>query len=287
MSLSTTSAHRSGGSGGSGGSRGSASRRARGGRLPALSGTRSVVLLVALFVSGLLVPGTALPQETEPQKTEPQETGAEEHAGEEGVEETPYQDSVDAHRAYLAGDCARVLEETDPETLSSWPSTDILWSTTLLRGYCLELEGRPKEAREVYEAVRIQGLGFHASLDASDRLLFMDRVERDPGYAEWAGQAKLRADPSRKGRAPVERENPVYPPVPQALSVEGWVVVEFGVNPGGETVQPVVAESRPPLLFDGSALRAVRGWKFKRRSGKGAGDRQVIRFVFKRGSEDG
>jgi len=196
--------------------------------------------------------------------------------------EAPYQDSIDAFRAYVAGDCTTVLEETGPENLSDWPNSEILWATTLLRGYCFELGGDEKAARQIYGAITGDNLGSFAARDAEDRLRILDRQERDPGYAEWARQAKERADPSKKGREPSERQNAEYPPVPKALGVEGWVVVEFGVNSEGVTIQPIVADAQPPLLFEGAALRAVRGWKFKRKRGASAADRQVIRFVFKR-----
>ena len=45
--------------------------------------------------------------------------------------------------------------------------------------------------------------------------------------------------------------------------VEGWVKVIFTVEPDGSVSSPKVVESKPPRVFDSSALRAIKKWKFK------------------------
>ena len=45
--------------------------------------------------------------------------------------------------------------------------------------------------------------------------------------------------------------------------VEGWVKVKFIVEPDGSVSSPKVVQSKPPRVFDSSALRAIKKWKFK------------------------
>ena len=59
------------------------------------------------------------------------------------------------------------------------------------------------------------------------------------------------------------RINPQYPRNELLAGVEGWVKVRFTVEPDGSVSSPKVVESKPPRVFDSSALRAIKKWKFK------------------------
>lgn len=74
-----------------------------------------------------------------------------------------------------------------------------------------------------------------------------------------------------------------YPPAAKAAGLEGYVVVRYDVNAAGAVVNARVVEAAPPMIFDDSALRSVRQWRFKARMVNGeavsAGDRvSTVRF---------
>ena len=62
---------------------------------------------------------------------------------------------------------------------------------------------------------------------------------------------------------PLVRINPQYPRNELLAGVEGGVKVRFTVEPDGSVSSPKVVESKPPRVFDSSALRAIKKWKFK------------------------
>jgi protein TonB len=44
--------------------------------------------------------------------------------------------------------------------------------------------------------------------------------------------------------------------------IEGWVEVEFTISKTGTVKNPVVMNSHPSSIFDRSALKAIRKWKY-------------------------
>ena len=62
---------------------------------------------------------------------------------------------------------------------------------------------------------------------------------------------------------PLVRINPQYPRNELLAGVEGWVKVRFTVEADGAVSSPKVVASKPPRVFDSSALRAIKKWKFK------------------------
>ena len=62
---------------------------------------------------------------------------------------------------------------------------------------------------------------------------------------------------------PLVRIYPQYPRNELLAGVEGWVKVKFIVEPDGSVSSPRVVQSKPPRVFDSSALRAIKKWKFK------------------------
>lgn len=62
---------------------------------------------------------------------------------------------------------------------------------------------------------------------------------------------------------PLVRIPPKYPMRAAMDRVEGWVKVEFTITETGMVKDAIVAESKPPRVFDRAALRAIVKWKFK------------------------
>jgi len=64
---------------------------------------------------------------------------------------------------------------------------------------------------------------------------------------------------------PLVRTSPLYPPSALARRQEGTVTVRFTVSEEGDVIDPEVIESTPSSVFDSSALRAIRNWKFRKK----------------------
>jgi protein TonB len=102
-----------------------------------------------------------------------------------------------------------------------------------------------------------------------------------PYLGAWRGPA--RAGPNPDGDViPIVRIAPQYPRQALLEGIEGWVKLEFVINPDGTVAKPSVTEADPPRVFNTSALRAILRWKFKPRivDGKAVSRRgvQVIEF---------
>lgn len=82
----------------------------------------------------------------------------------------------------------------------------------------------------------------------------------------------------------LERIRPEYPRGARRRGTEGHVVLEFTVTTGGRTADIVVIDASPPGVFDGSAIAAVREFRFapRIRSGEPVEARGVRnRFSFR------
>ena len=62
---------------------------------------------------------------------------------------------------------------------------------------------------------------------------------------------------------PIVRVAPQYPIRASERGIEGWVVVEFTIDPTGKVVDPKIVSAEPPRIFDRAALRAIKKWKYK------------------------
>jgi len=191
-------------------------------------------------------------------------------------------ESIEAYRLYERGEYARVLSKTSPAELQNWEFNEMRHSTLLLRGFCLEHEGDVGAAREIYEQLVQEAPLSFAAEDARERLRILEIEQSDPERARWMRAVEERASVASNLRTPVEREPARFPPLPRTAGIEGYAVVEFGVTPEGRTVDPVIADAKPALLFDGTALRAVREWTFAPDTNADPGHRQIIRIVFAR-----
>jgi len=61
---------------------------------------------------------------------------------------------------------------------------------------------------------------------------------------------------------PLVRVDPQYPPKARQRRIEGWVDIEFTIGPAGTVENPRVIGANPRAVFEQSALRAVRRWRY-------------------------
>jgi protein TonB len=61
---------------------------------------------------------------------------------------------------------------------------------------------------------------------------------------------------------PLVRVDPQYPPKALQRRIEGWVDIEFTIGPAGTVEKPKVIGANPSNIFETSALRAVRRWRY-------------------------
>ncbi len=191
------------------------------------------------------------------------------------------QDASDAYLAYERGDCESAARMSSHERLRVWKPNENHYSMLLLRAFCQEIAGDTKTARSTYEDLIQIAPDSFAGRDARERLRILIIEQNDPDGARWLRESRERAMAARSDRSsrvPVERRSANVPPVPQAAGIEGYTLVEFGVTPRGRTTNPVVVESSPRFLFDGTSIRAVRKWQYTRGART---DRQVIRLLFR------
>jgi protein TonB len=64
---------------------------------------------------------------------------------------------------------------------------------------------------------------------------------------------------------PIVRIEPQFPREALVKGIEGWVIVEFTIEPDGTVSDPRVVDSNPRRIFDRNAIRAIYKWKFKPR----------------------
>jgi TonB family protein len=191
------------------------------------------------------------------------------------------QTTTDAFLAFERGDCQTVLELTDPEKLSLWPYNEMRHSMLLLHGFCRELDGDLDGAGDIYRRLVLEAPNSFASEDAVERTRILRITAKDPDYARQIRTAPERLDPDKPKRKPIDRVSAEFPPLAKATNTDGYAIVEFRITRRGDTEDPIVVESSPPLLFEGSAIRAVRRWHYLPKTSNDEDDRQLIRIRFK------
>jgi len=80
--------------------------------------------------------------------------------------------------------------------------------------------------------------------------------------AELGKAASLGAGGGDRDVVPLVRIDPQYPPQAKQRRIEGWVDIEFTIGPAGTVDDPKVIGAYPPAVFEQSALRAVRRWRY-------------------------
>ncbi len=82
---------------------------------------------------------------------------------------------------------------------------------------------------------------------------------------------------------PLVRIEPQYPAKAKQRRIEGWVDIEFTISPAGTVDNPKVIGAHPRNVFEQSALRAIRRWRYNAKVVDGVavsqhGVRMRIRF---------
>ena len=72
--------------------------------------------------------------------------------------------------------------------------------------------------------------------------------------------APVRVGGNIKPPTQIKRVNPVYPPIAQSARVQGVVIIEAVIGPGGQIQDARILRSIP--LLDQAALDAVRQWEY-------------------------
>ena len=62
---------------------------------------------------------------------------------------------------------------------------------------------------------------------------------------------------------PIIKVPPLYPKEASRKGIEGWVLLEFTVTKSGAVINPKVVDAEPPEMFNKSALRMIKKWKYK------------------------
>ena len=189
--------------------------------------------------------------------------------------------ATDAYVAYQHADCETVYRLTQPDLLDAMQATELRYSLRLVRGYCQESDGDQPASRVTYRRIIDESSSSFAAADARERLRILDLRAEDPDFQRRVDEAARRASKPSSPREPAVRTAALYPPLARASAVEGFAVVEFGVTDEGKTADPIVVDSEPPFVFEGTALRAVRDWVYKRQRSGDPDARQVIRIVFR------
>jgi TonB family protein len=202
----------------------------------------------------------------------------------------PLQSGIDAYTAYSEGDCEAIdtymreiaVHKVDMDDSSNG---ELFSSALLLESFCAELQGDVVRARKIYRRLLRESPLSFAAADARERLRVFRLREEVSDYEEQIAASRVRAIGGSTDRAPVKRKPADYPPLAMWADINGRAVVEFGVTPRGDTHSAVVVDSDPPLIFDGAALRAIRGWRYAIDVDGSESRRQAIRIIFN--PEDG
>ena len=62
---------------------------------------------------------------------------------------------------------------------------------------------------------------------------------------------------------PLVRIEPQYPRKARMQGIQGWVTLQFNITPAGTVSGIRILDSKPPRIFDRSAVRALRKWKYR------------------------
>lgn len=108
----------------------------------------------------------------------------------------------------------------------------------------------------------------------------ISQAERDLTAAREASQQASVVSAASLKR--VKIVNPQYPEAARKKGIEGWVELAFTVMPNGSVDNVEVRNASPADVFDDSAIRAVRQWRFEPvvRNGEKIQQRAMVRLKF-------
>ncbi len=102
--------------------------------------------------------------------------------------------------------------------------------------------------------------------------LEQQKLQNQEGETDEAGEPLVEETPEQKQERMsrnfefyklVKRVNPEFPSRALRTGREGYVVIEYNVNPEGKVVNPTIIESSPKHLFEKAALNAIRKWQYE------------------------
>ncbi len=93
--------------------------------------------------------------------------------------------------------------------------------------------------------------------DAVGEIIPMTDIDVELGKA-----TKLGAGGGDSDVVPLVRVDPEYPPRARQRRIEGWVDIEFTIGTAGTVHDAKVIGAHPSTVFEQSALRAVRRWRY-------------------------
>lgn len=129
--------------------------------------------------------------------------------------------------------------------------------------------------------------------DLDDAAMYLDRAEQlMPGLTTAENLRRqlrsVREERERQAIAPagslkrLREVPPEYPREARLRGIEGWVDIEFTVDPEGVPQDLVVRAAHPERIFDKSALDALKRWRFEPvlRNGKPVAQRALLRMKY-------
>ncbi|MGC6535190.1 MAG: energy transducer TonB [Parvibaculales bacterium] len=111
----------------------------------------------------------------------------------------------------------------------------------------------------------------------------MDKAAMSASFDDF-GLAGMNLDAPVDGDAlAIVRVLPRYPSRALSRGIEGWVLLEFAIDPIGQAIDPVVIDADPQGVFNRAAINAVKKWKYRPMVENGKptirpGVRQLISF---------
>jgi len=107
--------------------------------------------------------------------------------------------------------------------------------------------------------------GLYYKLDVNDGLVPPDKSSQEIIYNPDFGKPQFGAFYASTDAdvLPIVKVPPQYPRTASIKGIEGWVLLEFTVTETGATINPKVIDADPPGIFNESALRMIKKWKFK------------------------
>ncbi|MDW6092960.1 energy transducer TonB [Vibrio rhizosphaerae] len=95
------------------------------------------------------------------------------------------------------------------------------------------------------------------------------------GVAIQAPSFDINAIGGSQQAIPLYQVKPDYPPKAMRREIEGSVTLQFDIDETGRAVNVQVIDSQPKRIFDRSARRAIKQWKFQPRIVNGKAEKQV------------
>lgn len=135
---------------------------------------------------------------------------------------------------------------------------------------------RVTEIADISEAIESCQENVLASIEAREQAIIAaiaaeEERKRLEELARLEAESKVETEEERQQRLAdnleyyklIKQVAPEFPRRAQRAGSEGYVVVEYNINPEGKVVDAVVIESSPAEIFDKAAIAAVSKWRYR------------------------